>query len=134
MLMLNQKKEKSKTVLIIDDEELNFFSLAALLRSRGIRSISATNTAEAFSVLKNTPDIDAILMDIMMPGINGFEASKAIKSEEKFTHIPIIILSALTMKEHKDKAIASGADAYLTKPVDFDLLMDLLNQYTPKKK
>jgi CheY-like chemotaxis protein len=134
MLVTHQQKQREKTVLIIDDEEMNYFSLAAMLNSRGIRSISASNTADAFSVLKTNAHIDVILMDIMMPGIDGFEASKAITSHERFSKIPIIVLSALTTTEDKNKALASGAVAYLTKPVDFDKLIELLNQYTQPKK
>ena len=127
MLTLNRQEPEAKTVLIIDDEDMNFYSLAALLKSRGYQCISASNSAEAFSVLQKIATVDFILMDIMMPGIDGYEATAAIRSYPKFQSIPI---SALTNKEEVQKAYEAGADADLTKPVDFDKLMGLLQSHT----
>ena len=130
--MLTSKKEtEDKTVLVIEDEDANFFALAAILKTRGFRCVSATNAAEAFTILKKTSIIDIILMDLMMPGIDGFEATKAIKSDEQFAHLPIVVLSALNTKEHKEKAFSSGANAYLTKPIDVDELLAVLKSFTP---
>lgn len=126
MLLGSKQEEKQKTLLIIDDEDLNFFSLAQILKTRGYRCLSAINSAEAFSLLKHTTEIEAILMDIMMPGIDGVQATKAIKDNPLFSHIPIIVLTALTTNDIKNKAMAAGANAFLTKPVDIDKLLAIL--------
>lgn len=134
MLITNQKAGAQKTILIIDDEDLNFFSLAAVLKSRGYQCISANNTAEAFSALKTNPEVSAILMDIMMPGIDGYEATHALKADDRYSHIPIIVLTALSSKEDREKSITSGANGFLSKPVDIDKLMELLEQKEKQKE
>jgi CheY-like chemotaxis protein len=126
MLIVN-RKEGERTILIIDDENLNFFSLAAILKTKGYRCLSAENAAEAFDVLKNNPEIKAILMDIMMPGIDGFKTTRAIKEDERYGHIPVLVFTALDTSEDKDKALASGANAFLSKPVSTDQLLEQLN-------
>lgn len=129
MLLGAHKEEKTKTLLIIDDEELNFFALAEMLKTRGYRCLSASNPAEAFAVLQTETSITAILVDIMMPGMDGYEATRTIKGNKQWSRIPVIVLTALTTKEDKHKAIAAGADAFLTKPVDIDRLLELLNEH-----
>lgn len=129
MLLGTHKEEQAKTLLIIDDEDLNFFALAELLKTRGYRCLSASNPAEAFAVLQSEPSISAILVDIMMPGMDGYEATRTIKKHHDWNKIPVIVLTALTTKDDKDKAMAAGADAFLTKPVDVDRLLQLLNEH-----
>ena len=128
MLLTDKSVDRKKTLLIIDDEDLNFFSLAAMLKSKGYACLSANGTGEALTVLRTTPEMDAILMDIMMPGLDGFETTRLIKEEPPFDSIPIIALTALTTNDVKEKALASGAVAFLTKPVDVDLLLAKLEE------
>lgn len=127
-MLIANRKEGERTILIIDDENLNFFSLAAVLKTRGFRCLSAENATEAFDVLRNAPEVKAILMDVMMPGIDGFETTRAIREDERFKHIPILVLTALSEKEDREKALASGADAFLAKPINLDQLLEQLNQ------
>jgi CheY-like chemotaxis protein len=129
MLIGAHKEEKTKTLLVIDDEELNFFALAEMLKTRGYRCLSAANPAEAFTVLQSETSIAAILVDIMMPGMDGYEATRTFKSHPQWNRIPVIVLTALTTNEDKHKAIAVGADAFLTKPVDVDRLLSLLKEH-----
>lgn len=127
-MLIANRKEGERTILIIDDENLNFFSLAAVLKTRGFRCLSAENATEAFDVLRNAPEVKAILMDVMMPGIDGFETTRALREDERFKHIPILVLTALSEKEDREKALASGADAFLAKPINLDQLLEQLNQ------
>jgi len=129
-MLIANRKEGERTILIIDDDNLNFFSLAAVLKARGFRCLSAENATEAFDVLRNNPEVKAILMDVMMPGIDGFETTRAIREDERFQHIPILVLTALSEKEDREKALASGADAFLAKPINLDQLVEQLNQIT----
>ena len=102
-MLIANRKEGERTILIIDDENLNFFSLAAVLKTRGFRCLSAENATEAFDVLRNAPEVKAILMDVMMPGIDGFETTRAIREDERFKHIPILVLTALSEKEDRER-------------------------------
>ena len=127
MLITNDTK-KRRTVLIIDDEDLNFFALAEVLKTRDYHCLSATNITEAYTVLKNTPDIHAILMDIMMPGVDGFATTIEIKKDAQYAHIPIIIVSALGGNENIKRSFDAGAASYITKPVNIEQLMESLEQ------
>lgn len=129
-MLINANNEER--VLIIDDEDVNFFALAELLKTKGYRSISANNALEANAVLKSNNNIKAIIMDIMMPGVDGIELTASIKADTKFQHIPIIVTSALTTKDYKEKAAAAGAEYYLTKPIDIDALIKILSTLNKK--
>jgi CheY-like chemotaxis protein len=112
--------------LIVDDDVRNVFALTSVLESHGMEVMYAENGEEGIDLLQRHPEIDLVLMDIMMPGMDGYETMRAIRSEEGFKQLPIISLTAKAMKGDREKSIASGASDYITKPVDTDQLLSLM--------
>ncbi len=117
---------KNKTVLVVDDDMRNVYAVTSVLEERGLNIVAAKDGNDGVEVLKNNPDIDLVLMDIMMPEMNGYEAMRAIRSEERFRKIPIIALTAKAMKGDRKKCIEAGASDYLAKPVETDKLLSML--------
>jgi len=120
---------KGKTVLIADDDERSFFSLSALLKSKKINVLYAANGREALSILKDHPEIDLILMDIMMPEMDGFEALKQIRNKPEWRKLPIISVTAKAMKGDREECLTHGATDYISKPVDPTKLTTLLTTW-----
>jgi signal transduction histidine kinase/DNA-binding response OmpR family regulator len=115
-----------KKVLIVDDDVRNIFALAATLEDKEMEIVVARNGQEALQALETQSDISAILMDIMMPGMDGYEAIRQIRSQIRFRQLPIIALTAKAMKGDKTKCIEAGASDYLAKPFDANKLLSLL--------
>lgn len=118
-----------KKVLIIDDDSRNIFALKAVLKARGFCCISASGAMEGIHLLNNDSEIAIVLMDMMMPDMDGYEAIKKIRSNEKIGRIPIIAVTAQAMLGDREKALAAGADNYASKPVDVDLLAGYINAH-----
>lgn len=118
-----------KKVLIIDDDSRNIFALSAVLRARGFECISASGALEGISLLISDSEIGIILMDMMMPDMDGYEAIVEIRSNEKIASTPIIAVTAKAMVGDREKALAAGADNYASKPIDVDLLTTILNEH-----
>ena len=117
---------QGKKVLIVDDDIRNVFALTSALESRGMEVVYAENGRDGIEMLKSNPDVDLILMDIMMPEMDGYETMRAIRLEEEFKRLPIIALTAKAMKGDREQSIAAGASDYITKPVDVDQLLSLM--------
>jgi len=117
---------KGKRVLVADDDVRNVFALASVLERHGMEVLFAENGVEAVAVLLANPDLDLVLMDIMMPEMDGYEAMQQIRGDKRFEKLPIISLTAKAMKGDREKSIASGASDYITKPVDTDQLLSLM--------
>ena len=117
---------KDKTVLIIDDDSRNTFALSAVLKSRGFCALSAGGMNEAFEKLAANINIGVILLDMMMPDMDGYEALEILKSNEQYRHVPVIAVTAQAMPGDRDKCLAAGADEYVSKPVDVDILLERL--------
>jgi CheY-like chemotaxis protein len=117
---------QGKKVLIVDDDVRNVFALTSALESRGMEVLYAENGADGIAVLESRPDTDLVLMDIMMPGMDGYETTRAIRKQSKFRQLPIIALTAKAMKGDREKSIASGASDYITKPIDIDQVLSLI--------
>jgi CheY-like chemotaxis protein len=115
-----------KTLLIVDDDMRNAFALSVVLEEKGIQTRIAENGEDALDLVETCPDIDLVLMDIMMPGMDGYETMKSIRSQQKFETLPIIALTAKAMRGDRQKCVEAGANDYLSKPVDVDKLMSLL--------
>ena len=116
----------NKKVLIVDDDVRNIFSLAAVLERHKMNVLSAENGKDAISLLKKTPDIEIVLMDVMMPEMDGYETMRAIRKLNRFKNLPIISLTAKAMKGDREKCIEAGASDYITKPVNTEQLLSLL--------
>jgi CheY-like chemotaxis protein len=117
---------KGKRVLIADDDVRNVFALASVLERQGMEVQFAENGNEAIAALQADSSIDLVLMDIMMPELDGYEAMRRIRQDARFAKLPIISLTAKAMKGDREKSIASGASDYITKPVDTDQLLSLM--------
>jgi CheY-like chemotaxis protein len=115
-----------KKILIVDDDVRNVFALTSVLEAHGMEVVYAENGKDGLDLLQRNPEIDLVLMDIMMPGMDGYETMRAIRAEEGFKQLPIISLTAKAMKGDREKSIASGASDYITKPVDTDQLLSLM--------
>ncbi len=115
-----------RKVLIVDDDVRNVFALTSALEAHGMDVIYAENGREALEQLEASPEVDLVLMDIMMPELDGYEATTAIRAMPDFERLPIIALTAKAMKGDREKSIASGASDYITKPVDVDQLVSLM--------
>ncbi|WP_285059088.1 hybrid sensor histidine kinase/response regulator [Pedobacter ginsengisoli] len=121
-----EKALKGKTVLITDDDMRNIFALSSALQEYEMNIYIANNGKEAIQKLHENPGIDLVLMDIMMPEMDGYEAMRTIREEKKFAKLPIIALTAKAMKNDREKCIEAGANDYISKPVDMDKLLSML--------
>ncbi|ADU30452.1 ATP-binding protein [Evansella cellulosilytica] len=117
---------ENKVVLIVDDDMRNVFALTAALESQNMEVVFAENGSDAIEMLEGNKTIDIVLMDIMMPVMDGYEAMKAIRTYEQFKELPIIALTAKAMKNDREKCIQAGASDYISKPVDMEQLLSLM--------
>ncbi|MEH2198561.1 HAMP domain-containing protein [Nostoc sp.] len=115
-----------KKALIVDDDMRNIFALTSMLERYQIQVLYAENGREGITLLENTPDIDVVLMDVMMPEMDGYETTSLIRQNEQFKSLPIIALTAKAMQGDREKCIEAGASDYITKPVDTEQLLSLL--------
>jgi len=115
-----------KRVLIVDDDVRNVFALASVLEGYGMEVMYAENGREGLQKLEERPDIDLVLMDLMMPELDGYEAIRALRERPEFERLPVIALTAKAMQGDRDRSIQAGASDYITKPVDTDQLLSLM--------
>ena len=121
-----------KKVLVVDDDLRNIFALTSVLEQHKLKVVHAENGRAGIGVLQETPDVDAVLMDIMMPEMDGYETTRAIRQLPQFRSLPIIALTAKAMKGDRDKCLEAGASDYVTKPVDLDQLFSVLRVWTAR--
>ena len=134
-IKFSEEKENllnNKNILIVDDDMRNVFSLISALEEKGMNVVVGRNGSEGIKKLYEKNNIDLILMDVMMPKMDGYTAMKEIRKEKQFDNIPIIAITAKSMKEDRQKCIEAGSNDYLTKPVDINKLISLLKVWLYK--
>ena len=117
---------KRRKVLVVDDDARNIFALTMVLENQEMEVLSATNGRQAIDLIKDTPDLSVVLMDIMMPEMDGYETMREIRRQPEFRTLPILALTAKAMKGDREKCLEAGASDYIAKPVNTDQLMSLL--------
>jgi HAMP domain-containing protein/CheY-like chemotaxis protein/signal transduction histidine kinase len=117
---------RNQRVLVVDDDARNIFALTTLLENEGMEVLSATNGRQAIEIISETPDLSAVLMDIMMPEMDGYATMREIRTDSRFRTLPILALTAKAMKGDREKCLQAGASDYIAKPVDAHQLLSLL--------
>jgi CheY-like chemotaxis protein len=115
-----------RKVLVVDDDARNIFALTTLLENQGMEVMSATNGRQAIDLIADTLDLSVVLMDIMMPEMDGFETMRQIRKKPELRTLPILALTAKAMKGDREKCLQAGASDYIAKPVNTDQLLSLL--------
>ncbi|HEX5495917.1 MAG TPA: HAMP domain-containing protein, partial [Mycobacteriales bacterium] len=118
-----------RRVLIVDDDVRNVFALTSVLEEHGMEVLYAENGQVAISLLDPNPDVDLVLMDIMMPGMDGYATTDTIRRRPEFADLPIVALTAKAMKGDREKALAAGASDYVTKPVHLNHLLTVIRSW-----
>jgi len=122
----------NRVILAVDDDIRNIYVLTEILGSKNAEVLTASNGQEAVDILKENPNTDMVLMDIMMPVMDGYEATSVIRKDERFKDLPIIALTAKAMAEDRLKAIDAGCDDYITKPLKKEMLYAMINGWLRK--
>jgi CheY-like chemotaxis protein/signal transduction histidine kinase len=122
---------EGRKILLVDDDVRNIFALTSALEQKGLRVEIGRNGFEAISKLDEVSDIDLVLMDIMMPGMDGLEATRRIRKDPRFQKLPIIAVTAKAMKDDQEQCMKAGTNDYLAKPIDLDRLFSLLRVWMP---
>jgi CheY-like chemotaxis protein len=118
-----------RKVLVVDDDIRNIFALNSLLERHSMQVITATNGQEAIKLVESTDDLSLVLMDVMMPEMDGYETMRRIRSMHQFRLLPIIALTAKAMKGDREKCLEAGASDYVAKPVNTDQLLSLVRMW-----
>jgi HAMP domain-containing protein/CheY-like chemotaxis protein/predicted transcriptional regulator len=118
-----------RTVLLVDDDARNIFALSSVLERRGMNVLTATTGSEAIQLVESTPDLALVLMDIMMPEMDGYQTMGVIRNNPRFRRLPIIALTAKAMKGDREKCLEAGASDYLAKPVNTEQLLSALRMW-----
>lgn len=126
-----ERQGQQNTILVVDDDMRNVYALTSVLERKGWHVFMAESGQEALDILAEHPDVSVVLMDIMMPGLDGYDAMRAIRAQAQFQNLPIIALTAKAMKEDRQKCLDAGANEYLSKPVDIEQLFAALRTLIP---
>ena len=118
-----------KKILIVDDDSRNIFALTAVLRSKGYNIVVADDALKGIGMLKEDSSIGIVLLDMMMPGMDGYEALREIRNNKEISGVPVIAVTAQAMVGDREKCLEAGADDYISKPVDVDVLLGHLDKY-----
>jgi CheY-like chemotaxis protein len=117
---------EGKKVLLVDDDMRNVFSLTSVLAEKNMVIIEAENGREALARLAEHPDVSIVLMDIMMPEMDGYAAMREIRKDPRYARMPIVAMTAKALKGDQEKCMAAGASDYIAKPIDVDKLLSLI--------
>lgn len=113
-------------VLIVDDDPRNLFSLTAVLEEYGYQVVAAASGEDALSALAAQHDVDCVLVDLMMPGIDGYEFTRRIRTQSRFDRLPVVAVTAKALPEDEQKCLEVGCSAYIAKPIDTTRLLEML--------
>lgn len=116
-------------ILIVDDDSRNIFALTAVLKAKGYKCMSAIGGQEGLDLLEQDKDITVVLMDMMMPGMDGYEAMNRMSKDPSLKDIPVIAVTAQAMMGDRERCLSAGAVGYISKPINVDELTRLLNDY-----
>jgi HAMP domain-containing protein/CheY-like chemotaxis protein/signal transduction histidine kinase len=125
-LVMSDEDLVGRVVLLVDDDARNIFALSSILERRGMKVLTATTGMEAIDIIESTPELSIVLMDIMMPGMDGYQTMAQIRENPKFRRLPMIALTAKAMKGDREKCLEAGASEYLAKPVNTEQLLSAL--------
>src|SRR5262249_48086303 len=117
---------RARKVLVVDDDARNIFALTTVLENQEMEVVSATNGRQAIELIRSTPELSVVLMDIMMPEMDGYTTMREIRKHPEFRTLPILALTAKAMKGDREKCLQAGASDYIAKPVNTDQLLSLL--------
>jgi CheY-like chemotaxis protein len=117
---------RHRKVLVVDDDARNIFALTTVLENQEMEVLNATNGRQAIEIIQNTPDLSVVLMDIMMPEMDGYETMREIRKDMRFRTLPMLALTAKAMKGDREKCLEAGASDYLAKPVNTEQLFSAL--------
>jgi CheY-like chemotaxis protein len=117
---------RHRKVLVVDDDVRNIFALTSVLENQEMEVLTATNGRQAIDMIQKTPDLSVVLMDIMMPEMDGYETMRQIRKDPQLRTLPILALTAKAMKGDREKCLEAGASDYIAKPVNTDQLLALL--------
>lgn len=120
---------KKNVVLIIDDDNRNTFALQLTLKAKGYTCLACSSAEEGLAILTECTDIGLILMDMMMPEMDGYQMLNVIQSSDTYPDIPVIAVTAQAMSGDREKCLAAGATDYIAKPIDVDILMQVLTKW-----
>jgi CheY-like chemotaxis protein len=123
---------EDRRVLVVEDDVRNIFAITSVLEPKGAKIEIARNGREALEFLKKNPEIDLVLMDIMMPEMDGIEATQAIRKQPNLAQVPIIALTAKAMADDRENCLAAGANDYIAKPLEVDRLLSLARVWIRK--
>lgn len=135
MLKTARSRDKvfeGRKVLLVDDDVRNIFALTSALEHKGAVVVIGRNGREAIEKLNEVEDIDLVLMDVMMPEMDGYEATALIRQDPRWRKLPIIAVTAKAMKDDQERCLAAGSNDYLAKPIDLDRLFSLIRVWLPK--
>ena len=135
MLKIARSRDKvfeGRKVLLVDDDVRNIFALTSALEQKGAVVVIGRTGREAIEKLNEVEDIDLVLMDVMMPEMDGFEATLEIRKDPRWRKLPIIAVTAKAMKNNQERCLQAGSNDYLAKPIDLDRLFSLIRVWLPK--
>ncbi|WP_029281742.1 response regulator [Pedobacter sp. R20-19] len=119
-----------KVILIIDDDNRNIFALKAVLKAKGYECLSAISAKDGFSIIEEKESISVVLMDMMMPDMDGYQAMATMKKSPKMQNIPVLAVTAQAMVGDKERCLSAGAAGYVSKPIDVDELLEQIEEVT----
>ncbi|WP_114792502.1 response regulator [Niabella yanshanensis] len=121
--------KKEKTILIVDDDNRNIFALELTLKARKYRYISCTSAAEGLQILRTNNTIGLVLMDMMMAEMDGYETIRIIRASAEYADVPVIAVTANAMSGDREKCLEAGANGYISKPINVDQLLDMIEKW-----